>query len=212
LEEKPLAPAELPDKVYEKPVFVSELTGPSELYEGEHAQLQCHVIPVGDSTLTYEWFLNGVELKAKSRFMSRADFGLVTLDIKSVIPEDTGLYSIKVKNKAGEAVNTHTMKVLSKANIQGDSVQPSSWGKIQELESKPVEPPKFLEQKFEQPPVWTRNIESQELGEGESLRLEGFVEPRGDSTLTVQWFKNGIPQEQGLKYYKIDEINTKGFI
>lgn len=132
-----------------------------------------------------------------SRFTSRADFSFVTLDIKGVIPEDSGLYSIKVKNKAGEAINTHTMKVHAKSNIQGDSVQPSSWGRIQELETRPVEPPQFLDTTPKQPPVWTRNLESKELVEGQSLHLEGFVEPRGDPTLSVQWFKNGVAISMG---------------
>lgn len=199
LEDKPTAAAQLPDKVYEKPVFVSTLTGPAELYEGQNAHLECRVIPVGDPTLTYEWYLNGVELKMGSRYTSRADFGLVTLDIKSVIPEDSGLYSIKVRNKAGEAINTHTMKVHARSNIQGDSVQPSSWGRIQELESRPVEPPKFLDTSPKQPPVWTRNIESKELLENQRLYLEGFVEPRGDPTLGVQWFKNGVAISMGTR-------------
>jgi titin len=197
LEQKPQGLSRLPDKVFEKPVFTSSLTGPSELYEGQHAHFECRVIPIGDSTLTYEWYCNGIELKMGSRFTSRADFGLVTLDINSVIPEDSGIYSIKVKNSAGEAVNSQTMKVLAKSSIQGDSVQPSSWGKIQALETRPNEPPQFIDTAPKQPPVFTRNLESHELMEGTSLHLEAFVEPRGDPTLGVQWFKNGVALNTG---------------
>lgn len=63
LESRPSGKAETPDKVFDKPVFTSSLTGPSELYEGQHAHFECRVVPIGDPTLTYEWFCNGVEIK-----------------------------------------------------------------------------------------------------------------------------------------------------
>lgn len=58
----PARPAE-PDRVFEKPIFTQLLTGPSELWEGQHAHFECRVVPVGDPTLRFEWFVNGVELK-----------------------------------------------------------------------------------------------------------------------------------------------------
>lgn len=51
LEQKPGQMAELPDKHFDKPVFTSSLTGPSEVYEGQHARFECRVIPIGDPTL-----------------------------------------------------------------------------------------------------------------------------------------------------------------
>lgn len=52
-----------PDRVFEKPIFTQLLTGPSELWEGQHAHFECRVVPVGDPTLRFEWFVNGIELK-----------------------------------------------------------------------------------------------------------------------------------------------------
>lgn len=69
--------------------------------------------------------------------------------------------------------------MIAKSNIQGDSVQPSSWGRIQEFENRPAEPPQFLDKLPKQPPVWTRNIESVVVAENKTFHLEGFVEPRG---------------------------------
>lgn len=51
------------ERTYEKPIFTQLLTGPSELIEGQHAHFECRVVPVGDSTLRFEWYVNGVELK-----------------------------------------------------------------------------------------------------------------------------------------------------
>ena len=52
-----------PERAFEKPVFTSLLTGPSELWEGQNAHFECRVVPVGDPNLRFEWFVNGIELK-----------------------------------------------------------------------------------------------------------------------------------------------------
>ena len=63
LEQKtPGAPAET-EPEFEKPVFTMPLTGPAELIEGQHAHFQARCVPVGDPTLRFEWYCNGVELK-----------------------------------------------------------------------------------------------------------------------------------------------------
>lgn len=51
------------ERLFEKPIFTQLLTGPSELIEGQHAHFECRVVPVGDPTLRFEWYVNGVELK-----------------------------------------------------------------------------------------------------------------------------------------------------
>lgn len=51
------------ERSFEKPIFTQLLTGPSELIEGQHAHFECRVVPVGDPTLRFEWYVNGVELK-----------------------------------------------------------------------------------------------------------------------------------------------------
>lgn len=51
------------DRVFEKPIFTQLLTGPSELIEGQNAHFECRVLPVGDPTLRFEWYVNGKELK-----------------------------------------------------------------------------------------------------------------------------------------------------
>jgi hypothetical protein len=76
------------ERVFEKPIFTQLLTGPSELIEGQLAHFECRVLPVGDSTLRFEWYVNGKELKMGSRFHATHDFGFVTLDIKDTVQED----------------------------------------------------------------------------------------------------------------------------
>lgn len=53
----------MPDKIFDKPIFTQLLTGPTELWEGQMARYECRVVPVGDASLRFEWYMNGVELK-----------------------------------------------------------------------------------------------------------------------------------------------------
>ena len=46
-----------------------------------------------------------------SRIKETHDFGFITLDIMSVIPEDAGMYMCKAINKAGDAVTTTSLRV-----------------------------------------------------------------------------------------------------
>ena len=46
-----------------------------------------------------------------SRIKETHDFGFITLDIMSVIPEDAGMYMCKAINKAGDDVTTASLRV-----------------------------------------------------------------------------------------------------
>lgn len=59
---------EEPEKVFDKPIFTQLLTGPTELWEGQTARYECRVVPVGDASLRFEWYINGVELKMGKNF------------------------------------------------------------------------------------------------------------------------------------------------
>lgn len=59
---------EEPEKVFDKPIFTQLLTGPTELWEGQTARYECRVVPVGDASLRFEWYINGVELKMGKDF------------------------------------------------------------------------------------------------------------------------------------------------
>ena len=95
------------------------------MLEGQNAHFECRVVPVGDPSLRFEWYVNGVELKTGSQFRLTHDFGYVTLDMASIIPEDSGVYMCKAVNNSGEAVST-TAKVRSRGSILGDVVQPQA--------------------------------------------------------------------------------------
>lgn len=200
--EQPLAPRpEEPERQFEKPIFIQILTGPTELWEGQHAHFEARVVPVGDTSLRFEWYVNGVELKMGSRFKVTHDFGFVTLDIMSTIREDSGVYMCKAINKSGEAVSSISMKVKSKSSIVGDTLQPDAWQKIQLKEAEMNKVPEmFVDTTPQQPPVFTTHLQSYDkLVEGQHVYLEAQVEPRTDPNLRTEWYKNGVSLTTGTR-------------
>lgn len=49
--------------VTQKPRFVTQLTGPERLMEGQSAHMECRIEPYPDPDLKVEWFLNGTPLQ-----------------------------------------------------------------------------------------------------------------------------------------------------
>ncbi|KAI5701651.1 hypothetical protein M8J75_011738 [Diaphorina citri] len=200
--EQPASPMpQEPERQYEKPIFTQLLTGTSEIMEGQSAHYDCRVVPVGDPTMRFEWFVNGVELKMGSRFHVQHDFGYVTLDITKCVPADSGVYMCKAINRAGEAVSSTSLKVKSKSDIVSESLQPDAWKKIQLKEAEMNKVPEmFIDTRPQQAPVFTTHLENQhQLQEAQHVHLEAQVEPRADPNLKIEWFKNGVPLSLGSR-------------
>lgn len=47
LEQLPMTRPDAPERLFEKPIFTQLLTGPAELWEGQHAHFEARVVPVG---------------------------------------------------------------------------------------------------------------------------------------------------------------------
>lgn len=46
----------------EAPIFISSLTGPTSVEDGQSVHLECRVIPVNDKGLTIHWYRNGTKI------------------------------------------------------------------------------------------------------------------------------------------------------
>ncbi len=68
-----------------------------------------------------------------SRFHVTQDFGFVTLDIASCVPEDSGMYMVKAVNLSGEASSSFAVHVGGKGGVFGESLHADSYKKIQAL-------------------------------------------------------------------------------
>lgn len=73
--------------------------------------LEARVEPAADEKLRVEWYKNGKTLVSGTRIRSTCDFGLVSLDIVTVRPDDSGIYTCRAVNEVGEAITTCSMKV-----------------------------------------------------------------------------------------------------
>ena len=99
----------------EAPVFVKQLDNPPHLREGENARLRAKVTPTNDPELRIEWYKNGQPLLEANRIISRFDFGVISMDIICVRPDDSGIYTCRAVNEVGEAVSTCTIQVEGEA-------------------------------------------------------------------------------------------------
>ncbi|GBP17592.1 Titin [Eumeta japonica] len=86
-----------------------------------------------------------------SRLRTTNDFGFVTLDINSVVPEDAGVYMCRAYNAAGEAVSSTAMKEASMNRV----------------------PEMFVDTTPQQAPVFTTHLQSfDKLSEGQHVLLK----------------------------------------
>ncbi|VDK48698.1 unnamed protein product [Gongylonema pulchrum] len=122
---------EAPDLEHGPPHFVQQLNSNDDLIEGQPAHFEAKYEPIKDPKVAVLWFHNGRPLAASSRIAMRNEFGLVTLDIHYVLPEDVGEFCCLARNAAGEDQTTGSLHCQSRASILGDVQHPESWKRIQ---------------------------------------------------------------------------------
>lgn len=71
----------------------------------------------------------------------RSDFGLVTLDIHYVLPEDIGEFKCIATNNFGEDATSATLQCQPRAGILADVQHVESWKRIQVSLCSQTEPP-----------------------------------------------------------------------
>lgn len=61
----------------------------------------------------------------------RNEFGLVTLDIRYVLPEDIGEFRCLARNVEGEDQTSSSLQCQTRATILAEIQHPESWRRIQ---------------------------------------------------------------------------------
>ncbi|XP_035212215.1 LOW QUALITY PROTEIN: titin-like, partial [Stegodyphus dumicola] len=185
-----------------KPTFTAELTGKSQLIEGQSAHFETRLEPMGDPSMTVEWFFNGRPLTTGHRFKTYFDFGYVALDILYVFPEDTGTFTVVAKNSIGQATLSKQVHVQAKTSVDTSTIHEIEEKKIEYLERPPhVDTDRFIEEISKTKPYFPITLHSPKpLREGERVHLECRVEPVGDPTLKIEWFFNGKPLPSGSRF------------
>ena len=84
----------------------------------------------------------------------------------------------------------------AKGAIDQGSLHEQALDKLRYLEQK-ARPSADAEESTAQAPVFTQPVRDVRLVEGQSLHFEARLIPVGDANLRVEWFKNGVPLQQG---------------
>lgn len=188
--------------VNQKPAFIRQLQHLGEIEEGRNAHFEAQITPVSDPTMRVEWYKDGRAITASSRTTAIFNFGYVSLNIMHLRAEDSGTYTVRAVNRVGEALSNSTIRVTSKNTVTGDLGIPEQQKyieKVEQLEAyQKYQNTKFVEDIPESTarPEFKSPIKDQlNVREGGFAHFEARLEPVGDSTLRVEWYKDGRPVE-----------------
>lgn len=185
-----------------RPQFIRPLQELGELQEGRNAHFEAQLTPVSDPTMRVEWYKDGKAITASSRITTIFNFGYVSLNIMHLRAEDAGSYTVRAINRLGEAISTASIRVISRSTVTGDLGIPEQQRYIEEVERLEAYQQQH-HQKYVQEvpesiahPEFKTPIKDQlSIREGGFAHFEARLEPIGDSTLKVEWLKDGKPVE-----------------
>lgn len=181
------------------PKFLTQLQGITTLEEGQSAHFEAKIEPLHDPTLRVEFFHNGKALQQASRIHTVCDFGYVALDIGKLVSADSGEYVCKAFNALGEARSVVNVSIAAKGSLDLSSQRPEGLDKIKQLESRGRNAKEEEITTF-QKPVFTTALQNVVKSENQSAHLAARLIPVGDTSLTVEWYKDGKILETG-KYF-----------
>lgn len=182
----------------QRPQFIRPLQDLGELQEGRNAHFEAQLTPVSDPTMKVEWYKDGRPITASSRITTIFNFGYVSLNIMHLRAEDAGSYTVRAVNRMGEAISSSTLRVYARTSVTADLGIPEQQRyieKVEELEAYQEQlHKKYVAEQPESmyPPEFKSPIKDQNgVREGGFAHFEARLEPTGDSTLRVEWLKDG---------------------
>lgn len=182
----------------ELPRMLSALEGGNTIQEGEPVHLDVRV--TSDSDIQITWMKDGNPILPGSRMHDAYDRGYACLDIEYTFPEDSGMYSVVITNRTGSVQsNPVQISVIPEEREQYETVAMqnnaydtmAAMGQPAENDTVHYEPPSFRQQ---------ITCSKTNLAEGERTRFIGEVSPTGDSTLQIEWLKDGQPIVIGSRF------------
>lgn len=190
------------EMVNQKPVFIRPLINLGNLEEGRNAHFEAQLAPVSDPTMRVEWYKDGRPITASSRITAIFNFGYVSLNILHLRSEDSGQYTVRAVNRVGEAISQSTIQVITRNIVTSDLGIPEQQRYIESVEQLEAYQNQQHRKKVEEvpestaPPKFKSQIHDQlEIREGGFAHFEARLEPVGDSTLRVEWLRDGRPVE-----------------
>ena len=174
---------------YAAPQFITPMMNVT-VNEGERSHFEAKVGPGGDPSMKVEWYHNGQLIPASSRINTSCQFGFVTLDMLKTTSSDAGEYTCIVKSDSGLDKSFCTLTVNTKKEVESEMhsqslkmVQESHQAQQVVIQEEVVPAPKF-----------TRPLQNMgERMEGSSIKLEAQISPSSDSSMKIEWYKDGQP-------------------
>ncbi|RWS25572.1 titin-like isoform X1, partial [Leptotrombidium deliense] len=183
------------------PVFTTQLVDQLNIMENKTAHFEATLEPQGDPNMKIEWYKDGQLLQASSRITTFSNFGYVALTIKSIDNRDDGVYKCVAKNSLGSAETSARLTSVSLKSIIVESQFSEGLEKMSKLEESKFKAAEFHEQEINQKPKFIKPLSGPEnVNEGQSAHFETRLEPKGDPTMTVEWFHNGKPLRSGHRF------------
>lgn len=206
---------ETAEPVFESPVFITHLNN-VECKENDNVHFQCNVEPSKDPTMQIEWFVNGKQLPAGSRYKTTYDFGYVALDVMGSYAEDSGIFTCKATNSKGSATTSGSLRCVGSKSMYLDTQHPQGVAGLEAVEETEAAIANRYQRQASKPekeypkPQWTVPLQPEfHLSEAQPLHLEGQVEPKEDPNLKIEWYFNGKVLAHGSRFKMTSEF---GFV
>lgn len=185
----------------ERPVFVKHLSDQADKMEGSNLHFEAQVNPISDHTMKIEWSKDGAPITASSRIGTIFSFGYVSLNITGLRAEDAGVYTCRAFNAAGEAISQAKVSVTITQDLTASTgivEQQQYIQKVQQLEQyqaakTTLNRTESIVEPTQAPDFKTPIKDQLEIREGGFAHFEARLEPMGDHSMKVEWFKDGKP-------------------
>ncbi|CAD5225983.1 unnamed protein product [Bursaphelenchus okinawaensis] len=194
---------EEPEIVYKPAHFITPLSGSIKAAEGESVSFTAKAGPVEDNTLTHEWYFNNHPLMHANRFVTSQEFGVITMNILYLFPEDSGTYTLMVRNNTGQAHSTVDITVASNSSMITETFHPKSVNRILEIEAPKPEVPEVPDAEKVVPKI-TKVLESvPKCKEGTEVYVEARYTPTDDNQVIAEWYFNGTPIKHSNRHVMV---------
>ncbi|CAI5453407.1 unnamed protein product [Caenorhabditis angaria] len=173
----------------EAPEFTGKFQS-TTLYDGDSVKLYCKA---AGEAVTFKWFKDNEQIASGGSFNIDSKGNETTLSINNATLAEGGWYRCDASNKHGTTTLKGRVVVQSRQKFQGPAHREMiTLRKVDKVERSrtPVNQLQDLSAS-KAPPKFESQLQSQQLIEGQAIRLEIRYSPVDDPNLRIAWLQNG---------------------